>query len=152
MTDIVSEICDKAIERIPIACPDFEDQLDYVYDLQMNSADSMEKRFGFIPLGARPVPGTNGAKTYDHTFQVILTEEVSNDGCDKDMRDKIKSLYPCLFAICEDFIKNKSLCISNATTTIIQVKEGEVDIPEILGENDGVALRMNLVFQYRIRT
>lgn len=150
MSDIVSEIIEAAKIRIPIVCAEFQTELDYVYDLQMNSADALEKRFGFIPLPADFIKGSLGAKRLDHIFQIILTEEVDNQDCDKDMRDKIKSLYPCMFKICKDFQAN-CLVVATPKQQLVQIKPVGFDIPEILGENDGVALRMNIIFQYQLR-
>lgn len=150
MSDIVQQIIANAKARIPLVCTDFQTEVDYVYDLQMNSAEAMDYRFGFIPLSAPPTSGSQGAKRFDHTFQVILTREVENQDCDKDMQQKIESLYPCMFQICKDFQAN-CLYAGTPQEQLIQVKDGGFDIPEILGENEGVALRMNLVFQYQLR-
>lgn len=150
MIDIVDEIIVEALRLIPLSCPDFAKELDYVYDLEMNSSDSMEKRFGFIPLSSDSVSGVMSAKTFDHTFQVILTEEVDNQDSDKDMREKISLLYSCMFKICEDF-KANCFVLSDPKQQVKQVKPGGFDIPEILENNNGVALRMNLIFQYSFR-
>ena len=150
MSDIVSEIITAVKARIPIVCPEFENELDYFYDLQMNAADQLEKKFGFIPLPADDVKGSLGFKRMDHIFQVILTEEVDNQDCDKDMRDKIESLYPCMFKLCKDF-QSGCVVLPTPKNQLIQVKSIGFEVPEILGDNDGVALRMNLTFQYQLR-
>lgn len=150
MTDIVKDIVAEVKSIIPVVCAEFENQLDYEYSLQMNAADNLEKRFGFIPLSAPFVPGSSGFKRLDHTFQLILTEEVSNQDCDADMADKIQSLYPCMFALCKHLQAN-CVTLTDPNSVMIQVKAVGFENPEILGENDGVALRMNLIFQYQTR-
>lgn len=150
MSDIVSEIIAAAKTQIPLSCPEFSKELDYVYDLQMNSADSTEFKFGFISLPADFIKGSLGFKRLDHIFQVILTREVSNQDCDKDMNEKIESLYPCMLKICKDFQAN-CLVLPTPANQLIQIKPIGFETPEILGNSDGVALRMNLTFQYQLR-
>lgn len=121
-------------------------ELNYVYDLEQNTARNNEKRYGVGSLSGSSVPGTNKAVTVDFQFFVVLTRYIINDNSDEKERTALSEIYDKF----EDINKNvfqKKLSNSN----ILLVSDLSYDVPEKVGDNT-LAVRVNFTIKYRNQT
>ena len=144
---IVQEIVE-AIKPI-IASVTSHTQLDYEYNVDLNSDRGYEKGYGFIPKDASFAEGRSmGFTTIDHTFQMILTDDFKNQDCDTAQSTALMALYEKSQTLLKDLQKSR-LSLPTPTNKVLLISGLEFEEPEFSGDNSTVALRLNFNIQYR---
>lgn len=150
MSNIVEEIIVESEALIQATLPTFK-PLQYVYDLEMNAEDRLNERFGIIPTAAESVSGrTLGFLTVDHNFQIILTNQALDKDSDAPLREKVNALYEQGYLVLKEFAQKK-LNLPTPTNLVLLITGNGFESPELLVQNKGVALRLNINIQYRIK-
>jgi len=151
MSNIVEEIIDAGKTKIQTILPDFKELL-YATDLETNACGKLDNRFGFLAGGATfKTGGSMGFTTMDHSFEVILTDEMKNQDSDAPLQNKTNKLFEYMNEVIKCFEKQK-LILATPTNCILIITGVSLEKPEFLNENSGVALRANFNFQYRFKT
>jgi len=150
MPKIVEEIIAASNTLIQATLPTFKPLL-YAYDLEMNAEDRLNDRFAIIPTGAESVSGRSlGFLTIDHNFQIILTDQAQDKDSDAPLRLKVNQLYEQGYLLLKEFAQKK-LPLPTPTNLVLLITGNGFESPELLVQNKGVALRMNINIQYRIK-
>jgi hypothetical protein len=63
--------------------------LSFVHDVEKNSFNKSNKRYGIKVLGASSVDGSLGGITLDHTFELVLTDSFNSPA--NQLNDSVKS-------------------------------------------------------------
>lgn len=126
-------------------------QLDYEYDIDLNSDSNYTEKFGFIPLSANFVEGRSiGFSTIDHTFQLILTNDFLNRDDDTNQHTALMQLYDKAQGTLKELQKSK-LALPTPTNKVLLISGQSFEDPEFSSDNSTVALRVNFIIQYRYR-
>ncbi len=126
-------------------------QIDYEYDIELNSDKGYEKRFGFIPEGAAFADGRSlGFTTMNHAFQLILTDDYKNKDDDTKQNTALMALYTAAEDVLKQLQKSK-LALPTPGNQVLLISGLTFDDPGFTGDNGTVALRANLNIQYRYR-
>jgi len=150
MSNIVEEIVDASKTLIQSILPDYS-ELYYANNLDMNACGELIKKFGIISQGASFAEGRAiGFTTMNHDFQIILSDEFNLKDDDAALQDTTNKMYAQLHAILKDMQKKK-LVLATPTNLVMIINGSSFEIPEVLGDNMGVALRLNLNIQYRFK-
>ena len=122
-------------------------ELAYVHELSENSFAKGGKFYGVRPLAASQSP-TSILKHYtvDQDFEIILMSDfVNTHGTDEDLRSVINSLYADIDTVFVNSVSSK-VGIPNI---VLVVGEYSIQEPEILEDNNVVALRATISVKYR---
>jgi len=146
---IVQEI-QEAIKPIIKAVTGYT-QLDYEYDIDLNSDRGYTEKYGFIPQDASFAEGKSmGFTTKDHTFQLILTNDFKNQDDDTAQNSALMVMYEKAQTLLKDLQKSR-LALPTPTNKVKLISGLSFDDPEFSGDNSTVALRLNLKIQYSYR-
>ena len=144
---IVKEIQD-AVKPIIESITGFT-QLDYEYEIDLNSDRGNTERFGFIPKSASFVDGRSmGFTTMDHSFQLILVNDFQNKDCDASQNTIVMELYKLSQSFLKDLQKSR-LQLHTPSNRVLLISGLAFEEPEFSGDNSTVALRLNFNIQYR---
>lgn len=150
MNDIVTEIIEAGKILIQSILVDHS-ELYYADNLDLNACGEMIKRFGFIAQGATFVEGRSmGFTTMDHDFQIILTDEFNLKDDDRIMQNIKNKMFGELHEVLKDMQKKK-LVLATPTNLVTIINGSSFEVPEVLGDNMGIALKLNLNIQYRFK-
>lgn len=150
MSNIVEEIVVASEALIQATLPTFK-PLQYVLNLEMNAEDRIAKRFGFVPEQTTSVTGRSiGFLTVDHAFQIILTDSSIDKDSDAPLREKTYKLYEQAYLLLKEFAQKKPT-LPTPTNQILLITGNGFELPQNLSHNSGIALRMNINIQYRIK-
>ena len=124
-------------------------QLDYEYNVELNSDRGYEARYGFIPQSADFVDGRSmGFTTMNHGFQLILTDDFQNKDDDTAQNTSVMALYEKSQSLLKDLQKSR-LVLPTPTNKVLLISGLSFEEPEFSGDNSTVALRLNFIIQYR---
>jgi len=123
-------------------------QIDYEYNVELNSDRGYENGFGFIPLSASFVSGRSiGFTTMDHTFQVILTDDFLNSDDDTSQNISIMDMYDDSESLLKQLQKSRLVLPTN-TNRVLLISGASIDEPEVSSDNSTVVLRINFNINY----
>lgn len=143
---IVQEIIE-AIKPIIESVTGFT-QLDYEYDIDLNSDRGYTDKYGFIPQDATFVEGrAMGSSTINHTFQLILANDFNNQDDDTAQNTSLMGMYEKAQNLLKDLQKSR-LVLPTPTNRVLLISGLSFDEPEFSGDNSTVALRLNFNIQY----
>lgn len=126
-------------------------QLDYEYNIELNSDRGYEKRYGFIPQTADFAEGRSlGFTAMNHSFQLILTDDYQNQDCDTAQNTIVMALYEKAQTLLKDLQKSR-LALPTPTNRVLLISGLSFDEPEFSGDNSTVALRLTFNIQYSYR-
>ena len=146
---IVQEIIE-AIKPIIESVTGFS-QIDYEYDIELNSDRGYTEKYGFIPEAATFTEGRSmGFSTLDHNFQLILVNDFNNQDCDTAQNTTLMGMYEKAQSLLKDLQKSR-LTLPTPTNRVLLISGLSFDEPEFSGDNSTVALRLNFNIQYSYR-
>lgn len=147
---IVEDIISKVKEEVGLLLTDFN-QLDYEFDINKNADNRLQKRYGFIPLSAEFVEGrTLQHSTFNHIFQLLLTNDFQSKDDDTALSDSLNLLYKASFCVQQN-IQCGHIVLTNPDYKVLIFRAVSFEDPEYLLDNGTVALRVNFTVQYRFR-
>ncbi len=147
---IVEEI-QTAIKALLPGLTDNGKQLDYEYDINLNSDRGYTNRFGFIPGSATFAEGrAMGFTTMNHNYQLILTDDYQNKDCDVVQNNTIMVMYKKVQDTLKEFQKSK-LALPTLGNRVLLISGLTLEDPEFSEDNSVAALRANFVIQYQYR-
>ena len=122
-------------------------RLDHVHDLSKNSLRSSNNRFGVRPLSYTSQVESTILRylSVDHDFEVILTRNYINRGGDSNLQTQINQLFDDTEDLAVKFFVDKLFLPS----IVISVSAVNTEEPEILEEDDTVAIRCVFTVKYR---
>ena len=119
-------------------------ELRYVFDIVQNDGRGIVKGFGVVPEDAPPANSIIKAMTFDHTFQIVLTQTNVRE---QDDADAIAAVLDELYNKADDVLHdvlNQQLGIPHI---IMTVTNGGISAPEIL--ESYIVLRFRVIVRYR---
>ena len=126
-------------------------QLDYEYDIDLNSDRGYTEKYGFIPQDAIFAEGrAMGASTINHTFQLILVNDFNNQDDDTAQNTTLMGMYEDAQSLLKDLQKSR-LTLPTPTNRVLLISGLSFDEPEFSGDNSTIALRLNFNIQYSYR-
>lgn len=126
-------------------------QLDYEYDIDLNSDRGYEEKYGFIPKAANFASGRSlGFTTMDHAFELVLTSDYNNQDCDVAQNTTVMGLYEKAQELLKELQKSR-LVLPTPTNKVLLIAGLSFDDPEFSSDNSTVALRATFNIQYRYR-
>lgn len=147
---IVKDILDKTKELIQVALPDYK-PLDYEYDINRNADNRLQKRFGFTPFGAEFIEArTNQHNTFNHVFQLVLTNSFQAMDDDTALATALNELYEKSFLVQQN-IQAGDIILTNPDYKVLIFNAVSFEQPDFLVDNGTVALRSNFSAIYRFR-
>jgi len=147
---IIDEIVTKLKTEIGNILPEFK-PLRYEYDIATNSDRDYKQRYGVTCDSANFVTDrTIGFITMDHTFNVVLTNSFLNKDNDDSKNKNLMELYEAVEKISSN-LHNRKLDLASPTYNVLLVTSFSVDTPEILGDTNSIALRLNLNIRYKYK-
>lgn len=146
MANIVEQINDAIETRMAAVLSTGWTELKYKFSVNLNSFRDNAQRYGCIPQGMSAVEGVTRSYTVDQTFQLILTTEYVNKQNDSALQTSTFLLYDKMDAILKDLYLTK---ITLGTSIILNTPTFDIEAPEVLDEENVVALRLNLTVKYR---
>ena len=121
-------------------------ELDYVYNLEANSARSMDFKYGVGASEGQSVLGVTKAVTVDFGFFVVLTKRFINRSSDEKQRTIISDIYN-EFENINVAVFQKKL----GNSAVLLVSDLAYSEPEVIGE-DAISIRVDLIIKYRNQT
>jgi len=147
---IVEEI-QTAVKALLPGLTDNGKQLDYEYDINLNSDRGYENRWGFIPGPATFAEGrAMGFTTMNHNYQLILTDDFQNKDCDVVQNSTLMGMYNKIQGTLKELQKSK-LALPTPGNRVLLISGLAIDDPEFNEDNSVAALRANFVIQYQYR-
>lgn len=126
-------------------------QIDYEYNIELNSDRGYEKRFGFIPGLATFAEGrAMGFTTMNHNYQLVLTDDYMNKDCDTPQNDIIMAMYAGVQDTLKQLQKSR-LALPTIGNRVLLISGLTIDDPEFSEDNSVAALRSNFVIQYQYK-
>ena len=126
-------------------------QLDYEYNIDLNSDRGYTNRFGFIPGNATFAEGrAMGSTTMNHTFTLILTDDFQNKDDDTAQNTALLLMYKKVQDALKELQKSK-LALPTPTNQVLLISGLTLDDPIFNEDSTIAALRANFVIQYRYR-
>jgi hypothetical protein len=147
---VAREIEAKLIEKISELLPSYK-QLPYVYNIELNDRLA-DKNFGVVIGSASSIDGTNRALTYDHNFDLILSQRWTpkRGGVgDKDLRDKISSIIGDHEILAKELYRRP---LSLLSANLLIISPLELSAPEVDNDNNIVNITLTLSIKYRVAT
>lgn len=122
-------------------------RLDHVHDIQKNSLRSANNRYGVRPLGYSSQIEDTILRylTVGHDFEIVLTRNYVNRNGDSNLQTQINQLFDDTEDLAVRFFVNKL----GLPAIVISVSAVNVEEPEILEEDDTVAVRAIFTVKYR---
>lgn len=121
-------------------------ELNYVYDLEKNTASNNESKYGIGVLNGSSVAGTTRSVTVDFNFFVVLTKYIINRSSDENERTALSTIYDKFEDINKNVFQKK---LSNAN--VLLVSDLNYDSPELIGDNT-ISVKVNFTIKYRNQT
>jgi hypothetical protein len=147
---VVEELLTKLDEKIKAILLDYK-PLPYVYNIELNDRLA-DKNFGILVGSASSIEGANRALTYDHNFEVVLSQRwipKRGGAGDKDLRDKISLIMGDHEKIAKE-VYRRPLALDSANLLIISPLE--LSAPEVDNDNNIVNVTLTLSIKYRVAT
>lgn len=120
-------------------------KLEYKYDIEQNTFKGNKKRYGVIPLSASVGIPIIGTLTYDHSFELILTDDFVDKRNDNDKDRVIKELSDRI----EDMTVKFHQSLLGLPDVVILVELLSIDEPEIIDDHNVIAMRASFLVKYR---
>ena len=120
-------------------------ELDYVYDLESNSAKSIDFKYGIGAGEGFNVSGTTKAITVDFSFFVILTKAFKNRSDDTKQRTVLSEIYDQFESININVFQKKL-----GNSAVLLVSDLSYSEPEVIHE--GIGVRVDFVIKFRNAT
>lgn len=121
-------------------------ELRYVFDVAQNTERDIAKGFGIVPLSAPPANSIVRAMTFDHTFQIVLTQTNVREQDDAQVFDALLNAGG-LYDKADDILHgvlNQQLGIPHIIMTVVN---GGIEAAEIL--ESYIVLRLQIIVRYR---
>jgi hypothetical protein len=143
---IVSEILTAIDSKVSSILPNYK-KAKFNYILEANNRVGSKKIYAIRPSSGRSVIGVTMTATFDHDFEVILSDiyQVKNDS-DADLGDRITQLHSDLELLYRDLYQ-KRLNLTSAQVLLVQLVD--LSVPEIDNDNDSVSITATFTVKYR---
>jgi hypothetical protein len=145
MSNFVEQI-DNAITGVIAGVLPTYSELHHIYAIEKNNLNDNSDRYGVAVGGVSSTDGIIKSSTVDQAFQVILTQGyISSQDSDEKIRAAINELHDKMDEVLAAVYNKKA----GLPQLVLVVTLDSMSEPEILEEDNVVALRMDLVVKYR---
>lgn len=120
-------------------------ELLYKFDIEQNNFRSNDQRYAVIPGFGQSFSGILKNYTVAHDFQCILVRSFINRDGDAALRTALYDIYDKF----DDIYKRLLSYKLGIPSVVLHVESFTIEEPEILDENNVVAVRSTFTIQYR---
>lgn len=120
-------------------------EMPHVLSLEKNDERRGRKAYGARAMSAGNAPTITNSYALDHTFEVVLMDDVPRNGDDTQAQAVIGTLYDKQDEILKRMIRTKL----SLPTTVLLVSSIGLSEPEFVGDRQFVALRQQFNVRYR---
>lgn len=145
MSTYVSQIITQTLSVISTELGSTYQQLRYVYDVEKNGLRGAYLAYGVRPLDASSAETICQNYTFDHGFEVILTNTIARTDSDSQATTALGTMYNKADEIFKALVNTKI----NLASFVLNVFDPSMSEPEFLDDQKYVVLRMQYKVKYR---